>query len=133
MSIPPDVMLKIAELPIPLDVLSRLIAILEPAFGEFSLVGGDGRPDDWPADSWERFWEKYPSKIGKADARKAFLRARKTKVPWEQFWRGLQRYISKRDDRRWCNPSTWLNQQRWDDGAPPARQLFSGSGTEGVV
>lgn len=74
------------------------------------------------------FWPKYPHKVGKPAAAKA----------WEKLWRelhgdiapiigGLERYCrDKPADRPWLNPATFLNQRRFDDepaasnAAPPA-------------
>lgn len=63
---------------------------------------------------FDRFWEVYPNKVGKADARKAFSKAL-TRTSAEEMAAGLHRYIAKTDDRPWCNPATWLNQDRWGD------------------
>lgn len=63
---------------------------------------------------WLEFWAMFPNKVGKADAGKAFLRAIK-RVDRKTMIEGLRRYVSKTDDRPWCNPSTWLNQDRWAD------------------
>lgn len=72
--------------------------------------------DDWPSDYRERFWAKYPHKVGKPDALGKLDRVRKTqKVPWLVLWGGLERYVGKTDDRPWCNPATWIHQQRWTD------------------
>jgi uncharacterized protein YdaU (DUF1376 family) len=68
---------------------------------------------------WDEFWALFPNKVGKADAVKAFDKARK-RVDRQTMLDGLQRYVDKTDDRPWCNPSTWLNQDRWAD--QPAQQ-----------
>jgi hypothetical protein len=60
------------------------------------------------------FWPIYPNKVGKPDALKAFVRARE-RVDLETMMAGLRAYVSKTDDRPWCNPSTFLNQDRWND------------------
>jgi hypothetical protein len=61
------------------------------------------------------FWTAYPNKVGKPDARLKFQKAlEKANVP--EILAGLQRYIAdKPPDRSWCNPSTWLHQERWND------------------
>jgi len=61
------------------------------------------------------FWKAYPHKVGKGEARKAFGKAiKRTTLP--DILIGIERYIStKPTDRSWCNPSTWLNQDRWED------------------
>ncbi len=77
--------------------------------GKKELVERGPRPFD-------RFWELYPNKVGKRDAEKMFDRVMKTgRVDFETLMAGLLRYASKTDDRPWCNPATWLNQDRWTD------------------
>jgi uncharacterized protein YdaU (DUF1376 family) len=63
---------------------------------------------------FDEFWKKYPSKVGKGAARSAFEKALK-RTCLEELMTGLDRYVHKQDDRQWCNPSTWLNQERWSD------------------
>lgn len=71
-----------------------------------------------------RFWPPYPHKIGKAAAFRAFCAARK-RCELEPMIAALEAYIrDKPTDRPWCNPSTWLNQDRWLD--KPA--AFNGNG-----
>jgi hypothetical protein len=69
----------------------------------------------------------FPNKVGKADAVKAYGKARQ-RVGFETLMAGLRRYVAKTDDRPWCNPSTWLNQDRWtDEPAAVARAGPSGA------
>jgi len=56
----------------------------------------------------------YPNKVGKPVAFKSWLRARR-RAELDTIMGGLRAYVAKRDDRAWCNPSTWLNQDRWND------------------
>jgi hypothetical protein len=71
----------------------------------------------WDFDQW---WEAYPHKVGKGAARKAYQKARAT-VSADELLAGVARYIADTpSDRPWCNPATWLNQERWtDEPAPP--------------
>lgn len=76
---------------------------------------------------FDQFWALFPNKVGKADASKAFVKARQ-RVDFHTMMDGLARYVRKTDDRPWCNPSTWLNQDRWADepaaqprGSPPQK------------
>lgn len=78
------------------------------------------RPAAGDTPDFERFWAAYPHKVGKGDARKAFERAIKKiagpEAPIEVMIRAIQLYVAtKPADRAWCNPSTWLNQERWTD------------------
>lgn len=84
--------------------------------------------------NFDRFWTMFPNKVGKRDAEKAFAKAVQ-RASLEAITAGLSRYAAKTDDRPWCNPSTWLNQDRWDDApasvpqrqatAPPPAQDFN--------
>lgn len=70
------------------------------------------RETDQEFDLW---YAGYPHKIGKADARKAFAKARR-KASLAELVAGRDRYIrTKPPDRSWCNPATFLNQERWTD------------------
>ncbi|NTG01859.1 hypothetical protein G6L30_17220 [Agrobacterium rhizogenes] len=76
----------------------------------------------------QHFWPIYPNKVGKPVALAAFVKARQ-RVDLETMIVGLRAYVAKTDDRAWCNPSTWLNGDRWNDqpaqvarGQPPPRQ-----------
>ena len=76
------------------------------------------------------FWSVFPNKVGKRDAEKAFANARR-RADLPAILAGVERYAAKTDDRPWCNPATFLNQDRWADqpaaapqqrgGAPPFR------------
>lgn len=74
--------------------------------------------------AFDQFWSIYPNKVGKRDAEKSFLKALK-RANLETILAGLRRYVAKTDDRPWCNPSTWLNQDRWGDAPAVAPQLRS--------
>lgn len=70
---------------------------------------------------FDQFWQAYPNRVGKKDASKSFDRAVK-RAPFDKIMAGLQKYVAKTDDRPWCNPATWLNQDRWED-QPASVQL----------
>lgn len=72
------------------------------------------------------FWSIYPNKVGKRVAEAAFSKARK-RADFETILAGLRRYVAKTDDRPWCNPATWLNQDRWDDAPAEVPQSRSAS------
>lgn len=80
----------------------------------------------WPADHREQFWAAYPNKVGKRAALTALERVRKLDVPWATLMAGLSRYVGKTDDRPWCHPTTWLNQDRWTDEPAEVAQRFAG-------
>lgn len=73
-----------------------------------------------PGDGFEEFWKIYPKKTGKQAALKSWsklkpdkeltqriIKAVEYQKTWEQWNRDGGQYIP--------NPSTWLNQGRWDD------------------
>lgn len=68
---------------------------------------------------FSEFWAAYPHKVGKGAAVRALSQALR-KATMAEIMAGLTAYASKSDDRPWCNPATWLNQERWTDApAPP--------------
>lgn len=82
------------------------------------------QPPDPPGDDFETFWRAYPldRKRGKGKARASFRKARK-----KRSWPGLDGILSALDkakrSRAWRDgyvplPTTWLNQERWDDEWP---------------
>ena len=85
-------------------------------------------------DAFDLFWEAYPRKVGKADARKAF---KKAKAPLETILSAIER---QKQSEQWQknggqyipNPSTWLNQGRWDDELPSASG-FQGNAPVGMA
>ncbi|PRX10266.1 UNVERIFIED_ORG: hypothetical protein BCL66_10457 [Martelella mediterranea] len=76
-------------------------------------------------------WPLYPQKVARKTAAKAWASARQ-RADFDTIMDGLKRYVAKRDDRPWCNLSTWLNQDRWTDrlAVAPARAPPSPSGRQ---
>lgn len=75
------------------------------------------------------FWDVYPNKKGKGHARKAFNKALKL-TNLETILDALDLYKAHKPDwQKYCHPSTWLNQERWDDEwgtePPTALEAFS--------
>jgi hypothetical protein len=85
---------------------------------------------------FEKWWVDYPEKVAKPTARKAFSKALAKVSSVEELIAGVARYrAAKPADRPWCNPSTWLNQERWLDvpatnGIDTAELSFGGPPTE---
>ena len=77
------------------------------------------------SDSFSRFWTAWPHKVGKPDAARAFL---KVDDEIDSILVGIERYIAnKPPDRPWLNPSTFLNQRRWED-VPATVEIASNYG-----
>ena len=76
------------------------------------------------------FWPAYPNKIGKHGrhgAMQAFVKARE-RASLGAILAGLQTYATKMDDRPWCIPATWLNQDRWLDEPATVRAAGRSNG-----
>lgn len=71
----------------------------------------------WPRDAFDQFWAIFPDKTGKAYARKCLQKIEdRGDVKFDAVIDGVHRYIkNKPKDRAWCHPSTFINQERWDD------------------
>jgi hypothetical protein len=71
---------------------------------------------------FDDFWEKYPRKVGKQAALKAFVRALRV-ASAETIITGAERYANdpNRVDAFTAHPTTWLNAGRWNDPALPER------------
>ena len=77
--------------------------------------------------AFDIFWEIYPKKVGKQDARRSYERATKGKGP--DFKNKILKALEdQKKSEQWTreggrfvpNPATWLNQGRWDDQLEPA-------------
>lgn len=77
-------------------------------------------------DSFLKFWNVYPKKVGKKNAFKAFQKA-KEKPPIGELVKIIESHKKsdqwKRDNGQYIpNPATWLNQGRWEDELPEDEQ-----------
>jgi len=77
------------------------------------------------SEQFESFWAKYPKKVGKGGAYKAWL---KCKLPQDELlslcldalsWQTKQDQWIKDEGQFVPNPQTYLNQNRWEDECPP--------------
>lgn len=65
--------------------------------------------------TFDDFWRAYPRRVAKGAARKAFDKAIK-KTDIETILKAVEAYkVCKPDYQDWAHPSTWLNQERWED------------------
>lgn len=69
---------------------------------------------------FETIWSMYPKKQGKANAFKAYMKARKNGVDKETIWTGLGNYQAYIESNKISiqyikNGSTWFNQECWND------------------
>jgi hypothetical protein len=71
----------------------------------------------WPRDYREQFWTEWPEKRAKKPAIVALERAHAAdSAAFIDIIEGIRRYIrTKPPDRDWMLPTTFLNQERWND------------------
>ena len=72
------------------------------------------------ANLFDRFWDAYPKKVAKPVAEKAFQKLNPSEKLWKQI---ISDVDARKTSRDWTkdggqyipNPSTYLNQRRWED------------------
>ena len=70
-----------------------------------------------PTNRFNEFWAAYPHKTGKPLAQRSYA---KVASEHDAIIAGLRAYCQdKPPDRPWLNPSTFLNQRRWEDQIAP--------------
>lgn len=108
-----------------LRTLESLPARTKRELGERELVlrarPADSRSEVVP-DTFTAFWEVYPRKVAKPKALTAYQKAL-TRATAEQIMEGLSAwagYWQARNEPEYVpHPTTWLNQDRWNDEPPP--------------
>jgi hypothetical protein len=71
-------------------------------------------------DGFDDFWQMWPHKVGKPDAKKAYAAAIKRGNTHRVIMEGVVHYIhDKPPDRPWLNPGTFLRQERFNDQPAP--------------
>ena len=80
---------------------------------------GDGKEIKY-SDSFEEFWKVYPKKIGKGAAYKSWKKIKPSDVLKEKIINAVKMQCNsiqwqKEGGQYIPNPSTWLNQERWND------------------
>jgi hypothetical protein len=76
-------------------------------------------------DGFDDFWQAYPRKAAKPDARKAWTKATKAHDP-TAIMAGVKRYAEERrgqDQKFTAYPATWLNRESWND--EPAQPILA--------
>ena len=89
----------------------------EPDIRDTNVSLSIAAPPKKPPDLFPEFWDRYPKRVGKAAAQKAYTRAMK-KITHDDLMFALSERLpalkSKEKQFR-PNPATWLNQERWTD------------------
>ena len=82
-----------------------------------------------------KFWNAYPKKVGKQDALKAFKKINPTQELVDQMVSVIEKakqttQWTKNNGQYIPNPSTWLNQGRWEDDIESYEYKTSAEGRE---
>lgn len=95
---------------------------LQAPQGAEPIEGLEGPPVGTP-DLFDTFWAQYPRKVGKPQARRAWLKALKTGVGPLHIIGAAMAYAEdpNREAAFTKHPSTWLNAEGWNDGPLPER------------
>ena len=110
-----------------------LASPLEPSVrkgreGKGSSSSPSADADEGEPDPFDDFWESYPRKVQKADARKAWKTALK-KVTASEIIDAVKAYPFGEDKTFIAYPATWLNKESWTDTPDNVRPI--GSATAG--
>ena len=109
------------------DHLAELLGVIEPStdsidlFGTPLVIDAGDKPVKSTPDGFEEFWQAYPNKVAKGGAERAFRAARikNVKVLLDAIDKRnrLNIEMTSRNEfvPNWPNPTTWLNQRRWED------------------
>lgn len=76
-------------------------------------------------DFFNEFWSAYPKKVGKQVALKSFSKLRVGRELLDKMLEAIRKQMRSeqwQDSQYIPNPSTWLNQERWNDELPKAKQ-----------
>jgi allantoicase len=66
-------------------------------------------------DEFAEFWAKFPRRVAKVAAMKAYVKARKSATA-DEIIAGIDRYMAHKPAYAdWCHPTTFLSQGRWLD------------------
>lgn len=91
-----------------------------PAVAQADLAPAKAKKNTGVDADFEEFYAAYPRHVGKEAARRAFVKAVKTKAPAADIIEGARRYAaataaSGTETRYIAHPATWLNAGRWSD------------------
>lgn len=93
---------------------------------------------DYQQDRFDQFWSSYPKKVGKQAALKAWKKLRPNKDLYSKIMAAVE---SQKKSDQWKtengryipNPTTWLNQGRWDDELPKGNGRPALNSKTGVI
>lgn len=80
------------------------------------------------ADGFDEFYARYPRKVGKGQARKAYAKAMKVTTHDEIMFALSQQLpgMEAKEKQYRPHPATWLNGERWDDEPEQPNSMAGG-------
>jgi DNA-binding MarR family transcriptional regulator len=82
---------------------------------KYDSDGFSNMVEEWDEDAFGMWWSVYPKKKAKGKAREAYMKALKKTDP-ATLLRGAENYAAQETDFEFTkHPTTWLNQECWDD------------------
>lgn len=98
------------------------------ATNEQPLLNKDNNINNKYICSFENFWDKYPRRVGKTKARSVYNRKASSPLKEKKIMEGLEKYLKKwRVEQTLMeyipHPTTWLNQERWNDEVEISREV----------
>ncbi len=67
-------------------------------------------------EDFDKFWQAYPRKIAKGDARKAWTQTQKIRPELDFILRAIEAQKETWENPKFIPyPATWLRAERWDD------------------
>lgn len=80
--------------------------------------------------SFNDFWKQYPKKVAKSKAKPIYERLATSSKKEKEIQEGLKKYLNKwrseKTDIKYIpNPTTWLNQKRWEDEVVISNEQFN--------
>lgn len=98
--------------------------------------GSKSSKDNKSTDHFPAFWSAYPKKVAKTTAQTAFKKLNPDAAMMETILKALEKQKKSiqwtKDNGQFIpNPSTWLNQKRWEDDIPEVVNGQPGSRVQG--
>lgn len=105
------------------------------ATNQQQLLKKDKKEKNIYMSNFDSFWDKYPKKVAKKKSMEIYQRIVTSKEKEDEILQGLDRYKNKwskeKTDVKYIpNPTTWLNQARWEDDVLVSNERFNRNARE---
>ena len=91
----------------------------------FNNVNNDNNKNDQTESTFDLFWEEYPRKVSKKKAKQMWITASLGEKHFETIMSSLEKQKAQWNDPKYIpHPTTWLNQERWNDEAKEESAWF---------